>query len=40
MGGACTPMGEKRNVYNVLIGKPEERNHLEDIGTGRSMILK
>jgi hypothetical protein len=25
-------MGEGRNVYRVLAGKPEEKNHLEDQG--------
>jgi hypothetical protein len=24
MGGACTTNGEKRNVYRLLVGKPEE----------------
>jgi hypothetical protein len=25
-------MGEGRNVYSVLVGKPEGKNHLEDEG--------
>jgi hypothetical protein len=25
-------MGEERNVYKVLVGKPEGKNHLEDQG--------
>jgi hypothetical protein len=25
-----TRMGEERKVYKVLVGKPEERDHLED----------
>jgi len=23
MGGACSPYGERRGVYRVLVGKPE-----------------
>jgi hypothetical protein len=33
-------MEKKRNIYNVLIGRPEERDHLEDVCVDRSMILK
>jgi hypothetical protein len=29
---AC--MGEGRNVYGVLVGKPEGKNHLDDQGGG------
>jgi hypothetical protein len=25
-------MGERRGVYRVLVGKPEERDHLKDTG--------
>ena len=25
-------MGERRGVYRVLVGKPEEKHHLEDPG--------
>jgi hypothetical protein len=25
-------MGEGRNVYSVLVGKPEEKGHLKDQG--------
>jgi hypothetical protein len=28
--GHMARMGEERNVYKVLIGKPEGKNHLED----------
>lgn len=35
---ACT--GEKRNSYRVWVGKPEERGHLESLGTEESIILK
>jgi hypothetical protein len=30
-------MGEERKVYKVLVGKPEERDHLEDQGVGGRM---
>jgi hypothetical protein len=25
-------MGDMRNAYNILVGKPERRDHLEDLG--------
>jgi len=25
-------MGERRDVYRVLVGKPEGKNHLEELG--------
>jgi hypothetical protein len=28
MGEACSTNGEKRNVYRLLVGKPEERRPL------------
>jgi hypothetical protein len=30
--GYVTRMGEMRNVYNILVGKPERKSHLEDLG--------
>jgi hypothetical protein len=34
-------MGERSGVYNrVLVGKPEERVHLEDQGTDGKIILR
>jgi hypothetical protein len=30
--GRVARMGEERNVYRVLMGKPEGKNHLEDQG--------
>jgi hypothetical protein len=30
-------MGEERKVYKVLVGKPEEKYHLEDQGVGGKM---
>jgi hypothetical protein len=35
---AC--MGEGRNVYRVLVGKPEGKNHLEDQGVDGRMGSK
>jgi len=33
-------MGEKRRVYRVLVGKPEERDKLGDPGVDGSIILR
>jgi hypothetical protein len=33
-------MGDERNVYKVLIGKPEERHHSEDQGVGERIRSK
>jgi len=33
-------MGEKINVYRVLVGKSEGKNHLEDLGIDGRIILK
>jgi hypothetical protein len=33
-------MGEKRNAYGALVGKPEERDHWEDQDVGGRAILK
>jgi len=33
-------MGERRGVYGVLVGKPEERDHLEDPGVDGRIILR
>jgi hypothetical protein len=33
-------MGERRGVYRVLVGKPEERYHLEDPGIDGRIILR
>jgi hypothetical protein len=29
MGGACSAEGDRRGVYKVLVGKPEEKRPLE-----------
>jgi len=33
-------MGENRGVFRILVGKPEERDHLEDPGFGGRIILR
>jgi hypothetical protein len=33
-------MGERRGTYWVLVGKPRERDYLEDIGIDWRTILK
>jgi hypothetical protein len=33
-------MGDKRGAYRVSVGKPGEKNHLEDQGMGGRIILK
>jgi hypothetical protein len=33
-------MGERRGAYRVLVGKPKERDHLEDPGVDGGIILK
>jgi hypothetical protein len=38
--GAPGTYGEKRNVYRVLIGKPDENNHLKDLCVDGRIILK
>ena len=31
-------MGEERGVYRVLVGKPEGRNHWEDLGVDGEIL--
>jgi hypothetical protein len=33
-------MGEGRNMYRILVGKPEGKNHLEDRGVDGRMVLE
>jgi len=33
-------MGERRGVYRVLVGKPEGKNRLEDLGVDGMIVLK
>jgi hypothetical protein len=32
-------VGEWKNVYRVLVGKPEERGHLENLGIDGMLML-
>jgi hypothetical protein len=38
--GHVAHIGERRGVCRVLMGKPEERNHLGDPGADARMILR
>jgi hypothetical protein len=38
--GHVARMEDRRDAYRVLVGKPEERNHLEDPGIDGRIILK
>jgi hypothetical protein len=33
-------IGKRRDAYNVLVWKPKERDHLEDLGIEGRIILK
>jgi len=39
MGGEYSTYGESRGVYRVLLGTPEERDHLLDPGADGRIIL-
>jgi len=38
--GHVARVGERRNAYRVLVGKPDGNDHLEDICIYEKMILK
>jgi hypothetical protein len=38
--GHVARMGEGRGVYRILIGRPERRDHWEELGVGRRIILR
>jgi len=38
--GHVARMGERRVLYRVLVGKPEERDHLEEPGIDGRIILR
>jgi hypothetical protein len=40
MGGECDTHARDRNVYRVLVGKPNERDHLNDLGIDGRITLK
>jgi len=33
-------VGERRGAYRVLVGKPERKNHMEDLGVDGRIRLK
>jgi hypothetical protein len=38
--GHVVHMGEMRNAYKILVGKPDGRDHSEDLGIGGRIIIK
>jgi hypothetical protein len=38
--GHVTHVGEVRGAYNILVGRPEGRNHQEDLGVDRRTTLR
>ena len=38
IGGACSTYGEEERSIQVLVGKHEGKNHLEDLGADRRII--
>jgi hypothetical protein len=40
LAGRAARMGKMRIVYKVLVGKPERKNYLEDLGIDRKIILE
>jgi len=38
--GHVALMGDSRGAYRILMGKPEGKNHFEDPGVDRGIILK
>jgi hypothetical protein len=39
MGGECSTH-DMKNVYNIVVEKPEAENHSEDLGVDRRIILE
>jgi hypothetical protein len=33
-------MGEMRNLYKIVVGKPEDKNHSEDLGVDGRIVFK
>ena len=38
--GNVALMGERRGIYRVMVGKPDDREHLEDPGIDGRIILR
>jgi hypothetical protein len=39
LAGRVALMGAMRNPYNISVGKPERKNHLEDLGIDGKITL-
>jgi hypothetical protein len=39
VGRLCGQHGEKINSYRILVGKPEVKKHLEDVGVKERAVL-
>jgi hypothetical protein len=39
LGGTCSTYGERGGAYSFMVGKAEEKNHLEDAGIDGRIIL-
>jgi hypothetical protein len=40
MGGVCSTHERDENACKILVGKPEGRDHVEDIGIDGRMLLE
>jgi hypothetical protein len=40
ISGHVARMRDIKNPYRILVGKPEGKNHLQDLGVDGKMILK
>jgi hypothetical protein len=40
MDGACSTYGERRGTYWVLVGRTDEKSHLEDPGLDGRIVIK
>jgi len=40
MGGSCSASGKRRDLYRVLVGKPEAKNHLGDPDIDGRIMLR
>jgi hypothetical protein len=40
MGETCSTYREVRNVYKILVRKPEQRDHVGQLGVDETIILK
>ena len=38
--GCLAGMGDSNGAYNVLVGRPEGKNHLENLGLDGTILLK